>query len=188
VSDYRLNDRGSIPCRSKRIFTQASVSRPAHLASCTMGTRGPFPGGKTRPGRDADHSSTSRDQEWVGAIPPLPPDSAMACSGTSSRFTQTSLYIFFCEFVPVALNASYLRQILLLSFWLCLYLPSGQVSRLNVYYLSTFLISQVYYTPRPYHPPFCTVSSIPFFLSHRSKYSPQHLVPKHSQYSAINME
>jgi hypothetical protein len=28
----------------------------AHPASCTMGTGGPFPGGKTRQGRDADHS------------------------------------------------------------------------------------------------------------------------------------
>jgi hypothetical protein len=27
----------------------------AHPASCTMGTGGPFPGGKARPGRDADH-------------------------------------------------------------------------------------------------------------------------------------
>jgi hypothetical protein len=27
-----------------------------HPASCTMGTGGPFPGGKARPGRDADHS------------------------------------------------------------------------------------------------------------------------------------
>jgi hypothetical protein len=28
----------------------------AHPASCTMGTGGPFTGGKARPGRDADHS------------------------------------------------------------------------------------------------------------------------------------
>jgi hypothetical protein len=28
----------------------------AHPASCTMGTVGPFPGNKARPGRDADHS------------------------------------------------------------------------------------------------------------------------------------
>jgi hypothetical protein len=28
----------------------------AHPASCTMGTGGPFPGGKVRPVRDADHS------------------------------------------------------------------------------------------------------------------------------------
>jgi hypothetical protein len=27
----------------------------AHPASCTMGTGGPFPGAKARPGRDADH-------------------------------------------------------------------------------------------------------------------------------------
>jgi hypothetical protein len=31
----------------------------AHPASCTMGTGGPFPLGKTRPGRDADHSPLS---------------------------------------------------------------------------------------------------------------------------------
>jgi hypothetical protein len=28
----------------------------AHPASSPMGTGGPFPGGKARPGRDADHS------------------------------------------------------------------------------------------------------------------------------------
>jgi hypothetical protein len=28
----------------------------AHPAFCTMGTGGPFPGAKARPGRDADHS------------------------------------------------------------------------------------------------------------------------------------
>jgi hypothetical protein len=31
----------------------------AYPASCTMGTGGPFPGGKARPGRDADHSPPS---------------------------------------------------------------------------------------------------------------------------------
>jgi hypothetical protein len=34
----------------------------AHPASCTMGTGGPFLGGKARPGRDADHSPPSRDK------------------------------------------------------------------------------------------------------------------------------
>jgi hypothetical protein len=43
-----------------------------HPASFPMGTRVPFPGAKARPGRDADHSTPSRSQEWVGAIPPLP--------------------------------------------------------------------------------------------------------------------
>jgi hypothetical protein len=31
----------------------------AHPASCTMRTAGSFPGGKARPGRDADHSHPS---------------------------------------------------------------------------------------------------------------------------------
>jgi hypothetical protein len=31
----------------------------AHPASCPMGTGGPFPGGKARPGHDADHSPQS---------------------------------------------------------------------------------------------------------------------------------
>jgi hypothetical protein len=31
----------------------------AHSASCTMGTGGSFPGGKARPGRDAEHSPSS---------------------------------------------------------------------------------------------------------------------------------
>jgi hypothetical protein len=38
-----------------------------HPASCTMGTGGPFPGGKARPGRDADHSppySAEVKNEW----------------------------------------------------------------------------------------------------------------------------
>jgi hypothetical protein len=56
VSGYGL-DRGSIPGRGERIFPVASVQTGsgAHSASCTMGTGSPFPGGKTRPGRDADH-------------------------------------------------------------------------------------------------------------------------------------
>jgi hypothetical protein len=32
------------------------TSSDAHPASCQMGTGGPFPEGKARPGRDADHS------------------------------------------------------------------------------------------------------------------------------------
>jgi hypothetical protein len=46
--------------RGHRIFPVASVSGSgAHLDSCTMGTGGPFPGGKARPGRDADQSPPS---------------------------------------------------------------------------------------------------------------------------------
>jgi hypothetical protein len=67
VCDYVLvgpGDRGSMPGRGKRFFLK-SVS-PDRLwgppASCKMGTRGPFPGGKTRLGRDVNHSPPSNTE------------------------------------------------------------------------------------------------------------------------------
>jgi hypothetical protein len=65
VSDYGLDDRAievRSPADANGFFPVASVSRPAlgaHPAFCTMGTGGPFPGGKPRPGRDSDHSPPS---------------------------------------------------------------------------------------------------------------------------------
>jgi hypothetical protein len=65
VSDYGLDDRAAIGVRSPAGAEDFSSSlcvqtgSVAHLASCTMGTGGPFPGGKARPGRDADHSPPS---------------------------------------------------------------------------------------------------------------------------------
>jgi hypothetical protein len=46
-SPTEAEDFSSSPC--------AQTGSAAHPASCTMGTGGPFPGGKARPGRDADH-------------------------------------------------------------------------------------------------------------------------------------
>jgi hypothetical protein len=46
----------SIPGRDKGYFF---AGPGAHPASCTMGTGGSFPGGKARPGRDADRSPPS---------------------------------------------------------------------------------------------------------------------------------
>jgi hypothetical protein len=47
----------------------------AHLASCTMATEGPFPGGKPRPERDTDHSPLivprSRMSRSCISCPPL---------------------------------------------------------------------------------------------------------------------
>jgi hypothetical protein len=70
VSDYGLDVRamGMIHGRGKRIFPLVCVSRPAfgvHPASHPMGTGGPFPGGKARPGRGADHlpSSSAEDKD-----------------------------------------------------------------------------------------------------------------------------
>jgi hypothetical protein len=49
---------------------------------CTICTEGPFPGGKARPGRDADHSppSSAEVKKENGAIPPLPQAPSLACS------------------------------------------------------------------------------------------------------------
>jgi hypothetical protein len=64
VSDYGLDDRAigvQSPAGAKDfssiLFVQTGSG--AHPASSPMGTRGPFPRGKARPGRDADHSPPS---------------------------------------------------------------------------------------------------------------------------------
>jgi hypothetical protein len=64
VSDYGLDDR-TIGVRSSagaKDFSSnlcVQTGSETHPASCTMGTAGPFPRGKARPGRDADHSPPS---------------------------------------------------------------------------------------------------------------------------------
>jgi hypothetical protein len=64
VSDYGMDDRAigvRSPAEAKDFSSSLCVQTGsgAHPASCTMGTGGPFPGGKARPGRDADHSPPS---------------------------------------------------------------------------------------------------------------------------------
>jgi hypothetical protein len=58
VSDYTLDDRCSIPEEENDFFSSLCVQTrsEAHPASYPMGTKGPFPSGKTRQGRHADHS------------------------------------------------------------------------------------------------------------------------------------
>jgi hypothetical protein len=64
VSDYGLDNRAigvRSPAGAKDFSSSLCVQAGsgAHPASCTMGTWGPFPGSKARPGRDADHSPPS---------------------------------------------------------------------------------------------------------------------------------
>jgi hypothetical protein len=61
VSDYRLNSRGRSQAGAKDFSSSLcfQTSSGAHPASYPMGNGGRFPGGKVRPGRDADHSSPS---------------------------------------------------------------------------------------------------------------------------------
>jgi hypothetical protein len=70
VSDYGLDDRAigvRSPAGEKDFFSNLSVQTGsgAHPASSTMGTGGPFPGGKARPGRDADHSPHLVPRSWM---------------------------------------------------------------------------------------------------------------------------
>jgi hypothetical protein len=79
-------DRGSIPGRGENfscsLFVQ--IGSGTHPTSCTMGTEGPFPGGKAQPGRDTDHSPPSSaevENEWELYF--LSPYAFVACSGTA---------------------------------------------------------------------------------------------------------
>jgi hypothetical protein len=64
VSGYGLDDRAMevrSPAEAKDFSSSLCVQTGSgtHPASCTMGTGGPHPGAKARPGRDASHSPLS---------------------------------------------------------------------------------------------------------------------------------
>jgi hypothetical protein len=59
VSGYGMDDRQRRNDFSSSLCVQTGSG--AHPTSCTVGTEGPFPGGKARPGRDADDTSSSAE-------------------------------------------------------------------------------------------------------------------------------
>jgi hypothetical protein len=64
VSDYGLDDLAievRSPAEAKHFSSNLCVQTGSgvHPASCTMGTGGPYPVAKARPGREADHSLPS---------------------------------------------------------------------------------------------------------------------------------
>jgi hypothetical protein len=64
VSGYGLDDRAievRSPAEAKDFSSNPCVQTGSgsHPASCPMGTGGPFPRAKARPGRNADHSRPS---------------------------------------------------------------------------------------------------------------------------------
>jgi hypothetical protein len=64
VSDYGLDDRVievRSPTGAEDFYSSPCIQTgsEAHPASYPMGTRGPFPRGKARPGHDTDHSPPS---------------------------------------------------------------------------------------------------------------------------------
>jgi hypothetical protein len=84
ASDYGLDGRGSIPTEAEDFSSSLCVQTGsgAHPASCTMGAGGSFPGGKARPGRDADNSPPSRAKGKKTGVP-LTQSASLACSGTT---------------------------------------------------------------------------------------------------------
>jgi hypothetical protein len=89
VSDYGLDDRMigvRSPAGAKDFSSNLCVQTGsgAHPASCPMGTGGPFPGVKARPGRDADHSLHLVPRSGMSrSYTSFPPSASMACSGTA---------------------------------------------------------------------------------------------------------
>jgi hypothetical protein len=59
VSDYGLEVRSPTGAEDFSSSPCVQTGSEAHPASYPMGTGGPFPGVKARPGRDADHSPPS---------------------------------------------------------------------------------------------------------------------------------
>jgi hypothetical protein len=99
VSDYGLDDRAigvRSPAGAKDFSNSLCVQTGsgAHPASCTMGTGGPFPGGKARPRRDSDHSPPTsaelvNEQElYLLSLPSI----SMACRGTALLFFYLSVH------------------------------------------------------------------------------------------------
>jgi hypothetical protein len=68
VSGYGMDDRAievRSPADAKGFFSSdlcVQTGSGAHPGSNPIGTRGPFPGGKAQPGRDADNQSPSRTE------------------------------------------------------------------------------------------------------------------------------
>jgi hypothetical protein len=89
VSDYgwTTGRSGFDPRQRQKNFSSilyVQTGSGAHPTSCTMGTGGPFPGGKARPGRDADHSPHLVPRSRMSrSYTSSPPSASMACSRTA---------------------------------------------------------------------------------------------------------
>jgi hypothetical protein len=97
VTDYTLDDWGSIPSRGKGFSSSLCVqtSSEAHTASCPMGTGGPFPGVKR--GRGATltthpHVVLRLRMSRSYASSPPPPSPCMAVAGYSMYERADTVY------------------------------------------------------------------------------------------------
>jgi hypothetical protein len=99
----------------------------AHLAFCTMGTGGSFPGAKARPERDADR------------LPPPVPSSRMSRSYTSSPPKSFSFYLYFLQcsasFSMCTVRIHYVKR----AIRFCLENENCQTSNIYMAYLAIVL-------------------------------------------------
>jgi hypothetical protein len=89
-------ERSRFDTRQRRKDSSSSLcvqtGSEAHPTSCTMGTGGPFPGAKTRPGLDADLSPHPVPRSRMSRSYTSSPPSALAVfSGTALAFLITVL-------------------------------------------------------------------------------------------------
>jgi hypothetical protein len=130
VSDYGLDDRatrGSIPTGAVDFSSSRCVQTGsgAHPASYPMGTGGSFPGGKARPGRDADHSPhlvprLSMSRSYTSSPP-------MACSGTALLF----FFYFFCYYRPPTCHELFNSGLVKKTSWFA-YAISSKTQKLSI--------------------------------------------------------
>jgi hypothetical protein len=111
VSDYRLDDRSSIPGRGETIFPLASVSRLALMPTQLSIQWVPEVLSQwIKRGRGVmltTHPILCRGQEWIAAISPLPLSAFMASSGTAYILHTTSHLILDLVFpiLPLTLRS-----------------------------------------------------------------------------------
>jgi hypothetical protein len=114
VSDHGLDDRAievRSPAETREFSSNLCVQTGsgAHPASCPMGTRGPFSGGKARQGRDADHSPHLLPRSWMSRSY----TSSLPCASigvlwdcltffTFSIYTSVVLYFFLCTSISAS--------------------------------------------------------------------------------------
>jgi hypothetical protein len=117
VSGYELDDRTievRSPAGTKNFSSNLCVqtSSGAHPDFCTMGTGGPFPGAKSQPGLDADHSPHLFPRSRMSrSYSSSPPSVFVVCGGTALAF---NLYIGSCVWWVTWKNVrSHIQSILL---------------------------------------------------------------------------
>jgi hypothetical protein len=120
----QLGDRGSIPGGGKEDFSSSlcvQTGSEAHPASCTMGTGGPFPGAKARPGRDADHSPHLVPKSWLSrSYASSLPCALKVCCGTAlSLHASVICSLYNCSEFFVSFIRRYSDVLLHLSFQTC---------------------------------------------------------------------